>query len=81
VDWLLRHIRVGRAVHSEGVALILESGHENNPQAEIELNWVREHFEIQNVLKSISFVPNNHCRAVQWLVFWPFTLAGTVLTS
>jgi hypothetical protein len=65
VDWLLRDIRVGRAVHSEGVALILESGHENNPQAEIEFNWVREHFEIQNVLKSISFVPKNHCRAIQ----------------
>lgn len=65
VDWILRDIRIGRAVHTEGVALILECGHENNPQAEEEFGYVREHYGLQNVLWSISFVPKSNCRAIQ----------------
>ncbi len=65
VDWLLRDIRVGRAVHSEGLALVLECGHENNPQAEQEFYWVRKKYGLENVLRSISFVPKDHCRAIQ----------------
>jgi hypothetical protein len=29
IDWILRDIRIGRPAHAEGVALILECGHEN----------------------------------------------------
>jgi hypothetical protein len=65
VDWILRDIGIGRAAHTEGVALILEHGHENNPQAEQELGYVREHYGLQNVLRSISFVPKDNCRAIQ----------------
>ena len=61
----MRDIRIGRAAHSEGVALILEHGHENNPQAEQEFGYVREHYGLQNVLRSISFVPKDNCRAIQ----------------
>src|SRR5262249_28072734 len=43
VDWMLRDIRIGRAVNTEGVGLVLESGHENNAEAENEFYWVREH--------------------------------------
>jgi len=65
VDWLLRDIRVGRAVHSEGLALVLECGHENNSQAEQEFYVVRKKYGLENVLRSISFVPKEHCRAIQ----------------
>jgi hypothetical protein len=34
-------IRVGRLTHSEGVAFILESGHQNNPEAEQVFHDVR----------------------------------------
>jgi hypothetical protein len=36
-----------------------------NPQAEQEFYWVREHYNLQTVLKSISFVPKDSCRAIQ----------------
>lgn len=65
VDWILRDIRLGRAAHTEGVALFLECGHENNPQAEHEFHYVREHYGLQNTLHSISFVPKASCRAIQ----------------
>src|SRR5439155_15374981 len=64
VDWILRDIRIGRAANTEGVALVLECGHENNPEAEKEFYWVREHYNLQSVLRSISFVPKDSCRAI-----------------
>ena len=39
VDWILRDIRIGRAANTEGVALVLECGHENNPEAEKEFYY------------------------------------------
>jgi hypothetical protein len=65
VDWILRGVATGRLAHSKGVALVLECGHENNPQAEQEFHWVRKHYSLENVLRSISFVPKNSCRAIQ----------------
>ena len=34
LDWLLADIRVSKKANEEGVAFILEDGHENNPEAE-----------------------------------------------
>jgi hypothetical protein len=65
VDWILRGVATGRWAHSEGVSLVLECGHENNAQAEQEFNWVRKNYNLENVLQSISFVPKDHCRAIQ----------------
>jgi Protein of unknown function (DUF3800) len=65
VDWILRDIRIGHASNTEGVALVLECGHENNPQAEHEFNWVRKHYGLESILRSISFVPKDSCRAIQ----------------
>jgi len=66
IDWILRDIRVGRAVHSEGVAFILECGHENNVEAEQYFCSVKKLFpELGDVLRSISFVPKESCRAIQ----------------
>jgi Protein of unknown function (DUF3800) len=65
VDWLLRDIRVGRAANTEGVAFILECGHENNPEAEQTFCEIRKLHGLENVLRSISFVPKDYCRAIQ----------------
>jgi uncharacterized protein DUF3800 len=65
IDWLLRDIRTGRAVWSEGLALILECGHENNPEAEEQFYKIRKQHKIESVLRSISFVPKEDCRAIQ----------------
>ena len=65
IDWLLRDIRIGGATNTEGVALVLECGHENNPEAE-QLFWhVREEHGLEKILRSISFVPKDECRAIQ----------------
>jgi hypothetical protein len=66
VDWILRDIRIGRAANTEGVVLVLEAGHENNPQAEKEFHWVRKHYGLENVLHSIRFEPKQSCRAIQY---------------
>jgi hypothetical protein len=65
VDWLLRDVRVGRAVNTEGLALVIESGHEENGDAERAFQAIREEHGLENVLLSISFVPKSSCRAVQ----------------
>lgn len=65
LDWLLRDIFIGKAVHTEGVALVLEAGHENNGEAEERFYAIREQFDLGNVLSSISFVPKKNCRAIQ----------------
>jgi len=64
-DWLLRDIRIARRVHTEGIKFYLEEGHENNGQAEVEFQYVREHFQLETVLHSIEFVSKSHCRAIQ----------------
>ena len=65
LDWLLRDIRTGKAVWSEGLSLILEAGHENNPEAERAFYSIRKKHGLENVLKSICFVPKDNSRAIQ----------------
>lgn len=50
IDWILRDIRIGRAANTEGVALILEHGHENNPEAEKEFYVIRQMHNIEHLL-------------------------------
>ena len=33
LDWMLTDIRVGKKANDDGVAFVLEDGHENNPEA------------------------------------------------
>jgi hypothetical protein len=66
VDWILRGVQISRAAHNEGVAFVLECGHENNSQAKDEFHWVQQHYSLENVLRSISFVPKASCRAIQY---------------
>jgi Protein of unknown function (DUF3800) len=65
IDWIMRDIRIGKAANTEGVALVLECGHENNPEAEETFYKVRKQHDIENVLRSLSFVPKESCRAIQ----------------
>lgn len=65
IDWILRDIGIGHAANTEGVALILECGHENNPEAEKEFTAIRKLHNIGHILHSISFVPKDSCRAIQ----------------
>jgi hypothetical protein len=65
IDWILRDIRTGRAAWEEGVALIVEAGHENNPEAEDNFHKVIKLHDLGGVLRSINFVPKEHSRAIQ----------------
>lgn len=65
IDWILRDTRIGREVHEEGIAFVIEAGHENNPEAEQCFYEVRKKFGLENVLRSISFVPKENSRAIQ----------------
>jgi hypothetical protein len=65
LDWIMRDIRIGGSASTEGVALILECGHENNPEAEDQFYEIRKLHKIEDILRSISFVPKDNCRAIQ----------------
>jgi Protein of unknown function (DUF3800) len=65
VDWILRDIRVGGIANTEGVAFILECGHENNQDAQRSFYEVRKEHGLGDVLRSISFVGKESCRAIQ----------------
>jgi hypothetical protein len=65
VDWILRDFRLGAASNTEGVAFILERGHQNNPEVEQEFHAVRSLHKIEHLLHSIRFVPKESCRAIQ----------------
>jgi hypothetical protein len=72
LDWLLRDIRTGRAVWSEGLAFVLEGGHENNGEVEEQFYAVRKIHNLENVLRSIRFVPKDECRAIQMADLFAF---------
>ena len=66
-------IRVGRIAHAEGVSFVLETGHENNPEAEKVFNDVRRLYgDAAAALRSICFVPKESCRAIQMADLFAF---------
>jgi len=65
VDWLLRDIRVGGAVWKEGLRFIIEAGHQNNAEAIISFDRVREKHELDQALRGVSFAPKTDSRAIQ----------------
>ena len=64
-DWILRDIRIGRAVWEEGVSLVLETGNRHNGEVERHFHNLRREHHLENVMKSICFVPKDDCRAIQ----------------
>jgi Protein of unknown function (DUF3800) len=65
IDWILTDIRIGREANTDGVSFIIEAGHENNPEAEQQFHDIRKRHKLENVLRSICFVPKVHSRAIQ----------------
>ena len=65
LDWILRDIRTGKAVWSDGLAFVLECGHENNPDLQEQFWAIRKRHALESVLKSLIFVPKDNCRAIQ----------------
>jgi hypothetical protein len=65
LDWLLRDIRTGRAVWDEGLAFIIETGHENNPELEQSFHTICKIHKLEQTVRSISFVPKDDSRAIQ----------------
>jgi uncharacterized protein DUF3800 len=65
VDWLLRDYRTGKTAWSQGIALVVECGNEHNAEAEQSFHEIVKEHHLSDVLRSISFVPKKHCRAIQ----------------
>jgi hypothetical protein len=65
-DWIFRDIRIASAANTEGIAYILECGHENNAEVEKEFHEIKkQHPDISELMRSISFVGKRSCRAIQ----------------
>jgi hypothetical protein len=84
IDWTLRDVRIGRAANTEGIGFILESGHENNSEAEIVFHEVKARHKLENILKFIRFADKSSCRAIQvadLLAFYARRDAATLVAS
>jgi hypothetical protein len=72
-DWVFRDIRLGSATNTEGVAYILEWGHENNAEVENEFYAIKQqHPDISDLMRSISFAEKASCRAIQLADLYAF---------
>jgi hypothetical protein len=67
LDSLMRNIILGKRIRGDGLEFVLECGHENNSEVEEKFYAVRDQHkdELGTVLRSISFIPKEHCRAIQ----------------
>ncbi|WP_316203972.1 DUF3800 domain-containing protein [Bradyrhizobium sp. SZCCHNS3051] len=65
VDNALRSTVVGKEANTHGLSLILECGNEHNTEAEKNFYAIRDEHKLEAVLRSISFVPKQECRAIQ----------------
>lgn len=72
LDHLLRDTEAGRLAHAEGMRFVIELGHENNPDAVRVFQEVREKLGLADVLRDITFVSKNDCRAIQLADLWAF---------
>lgn len=72
VDWIFRDRRLGKFSNDEGVAFILECGHENNAEAQDVFYEVRKRHGLEALMHSISFVPKDRCRAIQLADLYAF---------
>ncbi len=65
LSWMLTDIRIGKSANEDGVAIILEAGHQNNREAEINFDQVKEIHDLDSILRSVSVVRKSSCRAIQ----------------
>lgn len=65
LDRILRNPKVGRQANEDGIALVFETGHQNNEETRLNFEDVVALHGLDNVLKSVSFVGKASCRAIQ----------------
>jgi hypothetical protein len=65
IDWMLRDIRTGKIANADGFAFILESGNDNNAEAEWNFHEARRLHHLENIMHFIRFVLKGSCRAIQ----------------
>ncbi len=66
VNWLTTDVRVGHDIHAQGLAFILEQGHQNNAEAGKQMHGLRKKYPNDlKCLRSISEAPKEECRAIQ----------------
>jgi hypothetical protein len=65
MDWILTGVATGKLAHGEGVAFVLEAGHQNNDEATDVFHDIRKLHDLENVLRSIRFAEKESSRAIQ----------------
>jgi hypothetical protein len=65
VDWIFTDIRIGESANKDGVAFVLETGNENNPEVLESFRDIQKRHKKDIQLYSMSFVSKTCCRAIQ----------------
>jgi hypothetical protein len=71
LNWLLADAEWGKLANEAGLSMILEEGNEHNEEARISLDAIKAAHGLHQV-KSLSFVPKGHCRAIQMADLFAF---------
>lgn len=69
---LMTHSQVGPHIRKLGLAFLVETGNRNNGEIEKRFHNLAQMPIFEGALKSISFIPKGHCRAIQVADFLAF---------
>jgi hypothetical protein len=69
---VLQHPSLGPAIHKDGVNFLVETGNANNAEIEKFFHQYTKIDPFSRVLRSISFIPKQHCRAIQAADFYVY---------
>jgi len=64
LNWILGDVGLGKVVHESGLLFRLEDGHENNNDAKLALDRIREEQQLDHV-QPMMFLKKTDCRAIQ----------------
>jgi hypothetical protein len=63
---------IGPIARKSGVAFLVETGNPNNAEIERFFNQFSQRPEFEGALRSLTFIPKGHCRAIQIADFFAF---------
>jgi len=69
---LITHLQLGPVIKEHGISFLLESGNVNNSEIEKRFGELAKMPVFEGALRSISFIPKSHCRAIQLADFFVF---------
>ena len=69
---ILGESQIGAAVRKDSLALMVESGNKNNAEIQAFFDKYSKHPTFESILRSLSFIPKTHCRAIQVSDFFAF---------